>query len=105
MIKEAYAVYTGGNIWLFYGQLEDGNYFLTDDNGWTEILNADPSDFDESLYEEWQQAHLVMELKNDERVKFCNELLDVLELSDCEHKGGITQMEIDTYRTWFESEV
>jgi len=104
MIKEAYAVYTGGNIWLFYGQLENGNYFLTDDNGWTQILNSNPSDFDESLYEEWQQEHLVRELFYEERIKFCNELLDWI-LAHPDNDGGITEHEIEVYRTWFESEV
>lgn len=104
MIKEAFAVYTGGNIWLFYGQLKDGNYFLTDDNGCTQILNADPSDFDESLYEEWQQEHLVRELEHEERIKFCNELLDWI-FAHPDNDGGITEQEIEAYRTWFESEV
>ena len=100
-IKEAYAVYTGGNIWIFYGQLEDGNYFLTDDYGWTQILNADPSDFDESLYEDWQKEHLVRELDGNERVKFCNHLLDYI-YDNPQNSGGMSFMEIDAYRDYWE---
>ena len=102
-IKEANAVYTGGNIWLFYGELNDGNYFLTDDNGWTQFLNADPSNLDESTFEEWQLQHLVKEIVGDERVKFCDELLDYI-YENPEHDGGMSEQEIETYRTWFKSD-
>lgn len=100
-LKEAFAVYTGGGIWLFYGQLTNGNYFLMDDNGWTLILNADPSDFDESTYEDWQQEHLIKELDGKERTDFCDAVLDYIASSDQAHRGGITDREIDFYRGYF----
>ena len=103
-IKEAFAVYTGGNIWLFYGSLENGNYFLTDDNGATEILDEDPSDLDESLYYEWQQAHLVKELMHEERMEFCDKLLDYI-FANPDHDGGMTEQEIKVYRGWFKSDI
>lgn len=103
-IKEANAVYTGGNIWLFYGQLEDGNYFLTDDNGCTQILNANPGDdFEEACYYEWQQKHLVGELWHEERMNFCNKLLDYI-FDNPDHDGGMDEAEINAYRIWFESD-
>lgn len=99
-ITKANAVYTGGNIWLFYGELEDGNFFLTDDNGCTEILDTDPSDLDESLYYEWQQEHLVKELDDEsKRIDFCNNLCDKL-IEDGD-KGGMTDDEIEHYRKFF----
>lgn len=103
-IAKANAVYTGGNIWLFYGELDDGTYFLTDDNGCTQILSEDPSDFDESLYWEWQQAHLIRDLEDEkERVEFCNKLCD--KLLDIEYgnpaRGGIFDSEIEEYRQFF----
>ena len=103
-IKYAYAVYTGGGIWLFYGQLENGNYFLTDDYGTTQILDTDPSDFDESLYEDWQQEHLIKDLEDNERIDFGNQLLDWLETADSEYRGGIEEREIDYYREYFKEE-
>ena len=103
MIKEANAVYTGGNIWLFYGKLDDNTYFLTDDNGWTQILNADPSDLEESTYEAWQLQHLVREIIGEERIQFCNELLDYI-CDNPGHDGGMTEQEIGAYRTWFKSD-
>ena len=57
MIKSANAVYTGGGIWVFYGELEDGNFFLTDNDGYVALVDSDPSDFDESLYYDWQEEH------------------------------------------------
>ena len=103
-IKNAYAVYTGGGIWLFYGELENGNYFLTDDYGATRILDANPSDLDESLYEDWQQEHLVNDLEGQDRIDFCDKLLDWLETADQEHAGGITERELDRYREYFKEE-
>ena len=100
-VKEANAVYTGGNIWLFYGTTDDGNYFLTDDNGWTQILDTDPSDdFDESLYCEWQDEHCIDELHDEERIDFCNQILDYV-FANPDHDGGMTEQEIDVYREWF----
>lgn len=102
-ITEANAIYTGGGIWLFYGKLSDGNYFLTDDNGWTQILNADPSNLDESTYSEWQEEHLIKELRNTERKLFCEQLLDWLSANPY-HCGGMTEEEIEVYRNWFMSD-
>ena len=100
-IEKAYAIYTGGNIWLFHGKLKNGNYFLMDDDGWTQILDADPSDFDESLFYEWQEKHLIKELKGKKRIKFCDKVLDYLEENP---SGGITELEIEVYRTYFRND-
>ena len=81
-IKKANAVYTGENILVFYGMLTCGYYFLTDDYGATLILKKDPSDFDESLLEEWQKENLVVELMGNERINFCNNLVDALKSSE-----------------------
>lgn len=103
-IKTAYAIYTGGNIWLFHGTLEDGNWFLMDDVGIVLICDADPAeDFDESLMPDWQEKHGILELADNrqERIDFCNAVLDYLE-SHPENRGGMTDAEIDGYGQWFE---
>ena len=100
-IKEAYAVYTGGGIWIFYGSLTCNYYFLTDDYSATLILKEDPADFEVSLYEDWQKEHLVVELMGTERVNFCNNLVDALRKADEEHRGGISDEELEKYREWF----
>ena len=86
-IKTLEAVYTGGGIWIFWGELEDGHYFLTAHEGWTVILTESPKDFDESLYEEWQEAHKVKDLENEELIVFQKELLGRIEKED--YKGAL----------------
>ena len=103
-IKYAFAVYTGGNIWLFYGQLKNGNYFLTDDYGATLYLDADPSDLDESTYTEWQDEHKIKELFGKERLDFCDALIAYLLKADSMHRGGITDSELKGYKDYFKEE-
>ena len=102
MINEAFAAYTGGGIWIFYGSLTDGTWFLLDNEGWMQILNETPEDFDVSLWEEWQKKHLIREPKGDERIALCNEVLDYLaSCIDDVHGGGISKQEIEWYRWYF----
>ena len=103
-IKEAYAEYTGGNIWLFYGSCENGNFFLTDDNGLTLILDSNPEDLDESTFPDWQEEHLIKELENLERIRFCNNILDWI-TDNPDHNGGMSKLEIEAYRTWFNDNI
>lgn len=100
MIKDVKAVYTGGNIWLFYGTLDDGTYYLVDDYGSVRITDAPWDDLDTSLDVEWQEDHLVRDIENDsERTEFCNEMLDALKTASKEDQGGFT--EFDAYKTYF----
>ena len=100
-IQKTNAVYTGGNIWLFYGKLTDGNYFLTDDDGNTRILDSDPSDFDVTTYPEWQEEHLVTDLLGDERKRFCDSLCDYLQKASQKERGWMSDIELDGYRQYF----
>ncbi len=102
-IESAYAVYTGGGIWLFHGKLTDGNWFLTDDYGCTVILDKDPSDFDESLYEDWQNEHLIEELEDDKRIAFGDALIEHLRNADSNNRGGISDQELDYYENYFKT--
>ncbi len=44
-IKNATACYTGGNIYIYYGELENGNYFSTSDLwDFISILDEEPND-------------------------------------------------------------
>lgn len=97
-IKNGVAVYTGGGIWLFYGDLENSFHFLTDDNGCTLILDESAEDFDESLYTEWQEAHKIKELEGESRILFVDELLDYLLKLPYLERGCITDEEIEHYR-------
>lgn len=97
-VKEAYAVYNGGNSWLFYGTTKSGNYFMADDNGNTMIFNEDPSDLDESLNDIWQFEHFIVELIDSERENFFKEIITyLLETNDSDHRGGITNNKLKKY--------
>lgn len=100
MIKDVKAVYTGGGIWLFYGALNNGLYYLVDDYGAVRITDAPWDDLDTTLYEDWQIEHLVKDIEDEtERVMFCNEMLKQLKTESDENKGGFT--DFDKYRRYF----
>ena len=100
-IKNVHAVYTGGGIWLFYGEMTGGKFFLTDDDGNTLILNDSPEDFDESLYPDWQEKHLFKELRGETRVRFCLNMLKWLSKPGRDdYRGGISDQEIRHYESY-----
>lgn len=62
-IKAVEAVYTGGGIWVFVGELLDGSFFMHDDNYATEILSEYPDpEKEEVWFWEWQQPRIIREL-------------------------------------------
>ena len=74
-IKNATAIYTGGNIYIYYGQLEDGNYFRAcDDWDFIEICNSDTSVEAADYYEFYEEHSLGVLAKEDYEV-FWNEML------------------------------
>jgi len=93
-IKTAQAIYTGGGVWLFIGELENGNYFLTDDYGCTLILDENPEDLDESLTVEWQEKHTIKDIGI--KKSFVNKLMDYMEENGRQY--GFT--ETDHYRKY-----
>ena len=75
VIKNAMADYTGGNIYIYYGQLTDGNWFrATDDWEGIEICNADTST-EEANFNEFYEEHAFECLDGDEYKIFWNEML------------------------------
>ncbi len=72
-IKNATATYSGGGIYIYTGQLDNGDYFMTNDDFvvYVEFYNADPyKDFDESCNEIWQFEHHVGEYSGQEAYDF-----------------------------------
>ena len=103
-IRKAEAVYTGGNIWLFHGQLSDGNWFLTDDYGCVLILDTNPdNDWENCCYEDWQKAHLIKELVDKERTDFTDALADFMLTTETD-VGPITDEEIKYYKKYWREE-
>lgn len=76
-IKTATACYTGGGIYIYWGQLENGLYWRAADGyDVIYICNADTSlDNEESDYQEFYDEHTVKELHGREFVAFWNEML------------------------------
>lgn len=97
---EAHAFHTGGNIWMFYGNLNTGHYFLTDDEGTTMFLDADPgNDIEGCGYGSWQRAHLVKWPDKAETAEFCKGMLTLLKSynGNDERRGGIFNSELEAY--------
>lgn len=74
-IKNATATYTGGGIYIYYGQLQDGTFFRAGDcEDFIEICNADTSKEDAD-YCEFYEVHRVKTLNGEEYKAFWNEML------------------------------
>lgn len=74
-IKTASAVYTGGGIYIYYGQLESGLYFRAVDD-WDVIWICDAdTEAEEADYSEFYDAHTVEELREEDFKTFWNAML------------------------------
>lgn len=74
-IKTATAEYTGGGIYIYHGELENGLYFRTADE-WqsVSICDADTSTEDAD-YSEFFDTHQIDELQGDDYKRFFNNML------------------------------
>lgn len=90
-IKTATACYTGGGIYIYYGQLENGLYFRAgDEEEVIYICNANTST-EEADYLEFYEEHTIEELKGKTFITFFNLMIaHVLE-------GGATFDEWSNY--------
>lgn len=87
LFRSVVPTYTGGGIYVFCGELTNGNYFIAD-NSWFDvrILNGDPTeptgesylDIPELNWEsvEWQEEHLVEDLQPGDARTFFREMLE-----------------------------
>lgn len=74
-IKNATAEYTGGGIYIYYGQLENGLFFRTvDDWLYISICDADTSD-DSAEYEEFYHEHEVDDIQGYDYEDFFNNMI------------------------------
>lgn len=74
-IKNAMAEYTGGGIYCYYGQFNDGTWFKGSDN-WESIsvCDADTSTED-SDFEEFYEVHLLHEIEGEQYKHLFNKIL------------------------------
>jgi hypothetical protein len=61
-IKTATADYTGGGIYIFYGQLENGLYFRTCDDWESIAICTEPTDTEEADYQEFFDDYMTEEI-------------------------------------------
>lgn len=74
-IKTATAEYTGGGIYVYHGQLQDGNHFRTCDDWETiEICDADTG-VEDANYIEFYEEHRVEILVEDGYRRFWNQMI------------------------------
>lgn len=74
-IKTATACYTGGGLYIFYGQLESGLYFQAYDE-WESVYICDAeTGTEEAQYIEFYDQHTVEELTEDNFRSFWNAML------------------------------
>ena len=92
-IMKATAVYSGGNIYLYYAELENKNWIMGNDE-WLIVVNqnpiADEETFENSGYYEWQEEHLVKQIPEEDFQKVLNKIIDVI-------LDGKTIKEYDNY--------
>ena len=87
-ITRAEANYTGGNIYIYTGKLDDGRFFLTADD-WEDcvlIVDLDPQEHwdtddedNDCTFEGWQKEHTVEELNDRSALLFWRRMLDIIE--------------------------
>lgn len=80
-ILRATAIYSGGNIYLYYAELDNGNWIMGDDD-WLIVVNTNPliddETFEDSSYYEWQKEHLVEAISDKDYQKVLNNILEVI---------------------------
>lgn len=74
-IKTATACYTGGSIYIYYGQLESGLYFAISDLFDSIAICDSETGSEEADYPEFYDAHLVEHLTGDDYKTFWNAML------------------------------
>lgn len=100
-ITRATAIYTGGGIYLYLGQVDSGDYFFTADDypGYVLFLNEDPENtIDECCNETWQYSHKVGEYTGRDADSFKKSILTwILENLP---QGNYTAEELERRLTW-----
>ena len=80
-ITKATAVYSGGNIYLYYAELENKQYIMGDDD-WLIVVDSDPLEneqvYEDSGYYEWQEEHLVKQIPEEEYQEVLNKILEAI---------------------------
>ena len=74
-IKTANACYTGGGLYIYYGQLENGLYFQAYDEWETIYICDTETGTEEAQYTEFYEQHTVEELEGEAFKAFWNQII------------------------------
>ena len=80
-INKATAIYTGGGMYIYYAELENGNWLIGGDEWFAEVNTnplVDEETFEAAQYYEWQMEHLVREIPEEEFSETLNNVIDVI---------------------------
>ena len=82
-IENVTPIYTGGGIYIYTGELSDGNYFIASDQSFVgdyfdiRIVDENPADYEEDFCDvTWQEEHLVSDVVGGEAREFTIQLLE-----------------------------
>lgn len=64
MIKTIDMEYNAGGTYIYYGQLNNGNYYITDTTD-TIIIDANPKNLEDALTSEWLEQHFIEWFEDD----------------------------------------
>lgn len=95
-VIRANATYTGGNIYQYTGQFDNGNFFQTwtDYEDYIQELDADPEEnWDDNDDEEWQNGHMVTEHYGPEAIEILKEAMRYI--IDNEPRGNYSVGEVE----------
>jgi uncharacterized protein YlzI (FlbEa/FlbD family) len=115
-IVSAEAIYTGGGIWNYMGELESGKFFMAFDDDYygVLILDADPrkagEDGEEAYYPYWQEAHTLWEYnegnETEETLGMIRRLYNFLKTKDfIDKESHITALDNHEYRLRMEGKL
>ena len=80
-ITKATAVYSGGNIYLYYAEMENKQWIMGNDE-WLIVVNTNPIIDDETFYNsgyyEWQEEHLVKQIPEEQYQEVLNNILETI---------------------------
>jgi hypothetical protein len=80
-IIKATAIYTGGGMYIYYAELEGGNWLIGGDEWFTEVNTnplIDEETFEAAQYYEWQMEHTVRDIPEKEYQETLNNVIDVI---------------------------
>ena len=85
----------GGGIYIYTGQLDDGNYFMAFDecDRYVLFLDIDPNEYwDDNGFIEWQEEHKTGEITGEEAKTFWKTMLPMCDMLDVDRDNRIDKL-------------